>query len=111
MPKVRILSVVHLDGEKYQPNQVVDLPAAIAKSFAEQGQVDTHKDAVAYCINELGAEVVVHPAPKVVKDTAAIKAAAALKADDIADLQARIDAADPADKPALEAELAALTAE
>jgi hypothetical protein len=62
--KARILAVVHLDGKIYQPNQVVDLPAANAKSLADQGQVDPDKGAISYCINELGAEVIVHAAPK-----------------------------------------------
>lgn len=101
--KVRVLCTIRVDGVEYRPNQVVDLPPAVAKSFAAEGQVDPHKDAIAYCVRELGAEVIVHADPAVVE-------AAAAKAAAIAELQAKIDAAAPADKPALEAELAALTA-
>lgn len=64
--KARILATVHLDGAVYYPNQVVELPVATAKSLAEQGQVDLHKDAISYCINSLKAEVVVHAAPAAV---------------------------------------------
>lgn len=103
--KVRILVDVKLDGQSYAPNSVVDLPSAVAKSLVESGQADANKEAVAYCIKELGAEVTVHV------DSAVAEAAAAAKAAAIAELQAKIDAAAPADKAALEAELASLTAE
>ena len=103
--KVRILAMLQLDGVSYQPNQVVDLPPAAAKAFQADGQVDAHKEAVSYCINELGAEVIVHVDPAVAEAAAAARAAA------IAELQNKIEAAAPADKPALEAELAKLTAE
>lgn len=103
--KVRVLCAIRVDGVQYQPNQVVDLPPAVAKSFAAEGQVDPHKDAIAYCVRNLGAEVIVHA------DPAADAAAAVDKATAIADLQAKIAAAAEADKPALEADLAKLTAE
>lgn len=61
--KVRILAALTLDGVAYQPNQVVDMPAATAKSYQAEGQVDANKDAVAYCVNELGAVVIVHAVP------------------------------------------------
>jgi ABC-type nitrate/sulfonate/bicarbonate transport system substrate-binding protein len=60
--KVRILAALQLDGVSYQPNQVVDMPPAAAKAFTADGQVDANKDAVNYCIKELGAEVIVHGA-------------------------------------------------
>jgi hypothetical protein len=63
--KVRILTAVTLDGIHYQANQVVDLPAGTAKAQQAAGVVDPHKDAVAYCVNELGAQVVVHKASAV----------------------------------------------
>lgn len=69
--KVRILAAVTLDGIAYQPNQVVDLPAATAKAQQAAGIVDPHKDAVAYCVAEFGATVIVHKAaaaPEVVVD-------------------------------------------
>lgn len=102
--KVRVLCAIKVDGVPYQPDQVVDLPPGVAKAFAAEGQVDAHKEAVAYCIKELGAEVVLHVDP-VEAEAAAVKAAA------IADLEARIAAAADADKPALEAELATLKGE
>lgn len=61
--KVRILAALTLDGVPYQPNQVVDMPSAAAKSFQADGQVDANKDAIAYCLNELGATVIVHASP------------------------------------------------
>lgn len=61
--KVRVLAALTLDGITYQPDQVIDLPAVVAKAFADLGQVDPHKDAVAYCVKELGREVIVHTAP------------------------------------------------
>jgi hypothetical protein len=61
--KVRILTAVVLDGIRYQPDQVVDLPSATAKAQQAAGAVDPHKDAVAFCEKVLGAEVVVHKAP------------------------------------------------
>lgn len=96
--KVRILVAVTLDGVTYRPDQVVDMPAGAAKALAAEGQVDPHRDAVAYCIRELKAEVITHVDPAEAKSAA------------LAALQARIEAAAPADKPALEAELATLTA-
>ena len=61
--KVRVLAVLPIGGITYQPNQVVEFEAPVAKTLAESGQVDPHKEAVAYAIKELGAEVVVHAAP------------------------------------------------
>lgn len=58
--KVRILTDVKIDGVSYQANQVVDLPAATAKAQQAAGAVDAHKEAVAYCVNELGAVAVIH---------------------------------------------------
>lgn len=100
--KVRVLCLITVAGIGYKPDQVVDLPSAVAKSLAAEGQVDPHKEAVAYCIRELGAEVIVHV------DPADVEAAAAAA---IADLEARIAAAAEADKPALQAELEKLAAE
>ena len=61
--KVRILTDVNIDGVSYKANQVVDLPAATAKAQQESGAVDAHKEAVSYCVNELGAQVVIHQLP------------------------------------------------
>ena len=61
--KVRVLAAIVVDGVTYQPDQVVDLPAGVAKALAADGQVDPNKDAVAYATKELGAEVIVHVEP------------------------------------------------
>lgn len=103
--KVRVLCMINVDGVEYKPDQVVDLPAGIAKSLAAEGQVDPHKEAVAYCVKELGAEVVMHVDPAEAAEAAAAKAAA------IADLEAKLAAAAEADKPALQAELDKLKSE
>jgi len=42
------------------PNQVVEFPSKIAKALATEGQIDTASEAVSYCINDLGQEVIVH---------------------------------------------------
>ena len=60
--QARILVAVQLDGQIYQPNQVVDLPPAVAKALRTEGDIDTSKEAVAYCVDELGATVIVHQA-------------------------------------------------
>lgn len=108
MGKVRILAALVLDGIGYVPNQVVDMPAAAAKQLAADGQVDPHKDAVAYCTKELGAEVIVHKSPEVV-DVA--DKAAADKAGQLADLEAKLRDATDDEKPALLAQLDALKAQ
>lgn len=58
--KVRILSDVKVDGVDYKPNQAVDLPAGLAKQLAASGSADASAEAVAYCVDELKSEVVVH---------------------------------------------------
>lgn len=62
--KVRILTDVNVQGVDYKPNQVVDVPAAIAKQLAGAGSADASADAVAYCVDELKAEVIVHQKPE-----------------------------------------------
>lgn len=63
--KVRMLSDQPVDGITYKTNQVVDFPTGTAKSLKMQGVADDTPEAVAYCVNELGAEVVVHDPKKV----------------------------------------------
>lgn len=58
--KARILLSLQLDGRDYQPNQIVDFPPALAKALRTEGMIDTSKEAVAYCVDELGAEVLLH---------------------------------------------------
>jgi ABC-type nitrate/sulfonate/bicarbonate transport system substrate-binding protein len=96
--KVRILVATHVGGVLYYPDQVVDLPAVTAKQLVAGGQVDAHKEAVAYCVNELGAEVIVHQTPPTPEEIQ-------LQAD-IAELEAKLaTATDDAAKQALQAAL------
>lgn len=61
MPKqLRILADTVVDGVTYKPNQVVELDDKVAKSIEASGAADSNKDAVAYCINDLGAQVINH---------------------------------------------------
>lgn len=61
MPKiVRVLSELPLDGKKYQPNALVKLDDKRAKALESAGAVDATAEAVAYCKDELGVEVVEH---------------------------------------------------
>lgn len=65
--KARVLIATTVDGESYVPNDVVDFPAALAKTLKAAAQVDTDKAAVAYCLDELGAKVKTHPVPAVLQ--------------------------------------------
>jgi len=61
MPKiVRVLSELHLEGKKYQPNAVIQLDDKRAKALEDAGSVDSDPEAVAYCKDKLGAVVVKH---------------------------------------------------
>lgn len=57
--KVRVLVDTSIEGVDYKINQVVELPDAVAKAYADAGVVDIAKAAIAYAVGE-GAEVVVH---------------------------------------------------
>lgn len=106
--KARILADVIIDGLQYRVNQVVDLPADAAKALAKDGQIDTDKGAVAYCIDELGAVVINHETASKTQaqidyDTAVAAAAEARAAADAetdaekrAALQAKVTEADAA---------------
>lgn len=106
--KARILADVVIDGLQYRVNQVVDMPADAAKAMAKEGQIDTDKAAVAYCVDELGAVVINHETASKTQaqidyDTAVAAAAAARAAADAetdaqkrADLQSAVEAADAA---------------
>lgn len=98
--KVRILVAGLIAGVMYKPDQVVELPHALAKAHAADGMVDPNKEAVAYCVNELGAAVIVHqtpPTPEQVQlqaEIATLEASLAAAADeDKAAIQEQIDAA------------------
>ena len=62
--KIRILVDQQIDGIPYRCNDVVDLPAELAKPLLEQGAIDDNKAAVAYCLNDLGATVIAHRCPR-----------------------------------------------
>lgn len=57
--KVCVLVDANIEGVDYKINQVVELPDAVAKAYANAGVVDPEKAAVDYAISE-GAEIVVH---------------------------------------------------
>lgn len=56
--KARILVAGNIGGTHYQPNDVVNLPEALAKQHAEA--VDTNKEAVAYALSINGGKVIEH---------------------------------------------------
>lgn len=60
MKRVRILVDRTVEGLQYKTNQVVDFPDAVGKQLIESGEVDDSKGAVKYCMEELGAEPIVH---------------------------------------------------
>lgn len=70
--KARILLSLHLDGRDYEPNQIVDFPPAMAKALSNEGQIDISKEAVSYCTNELGAQVIVHDQSSAASDAATV---------------------------------------
>lgn len=59
--RVRMLVDALVDAIQYRGNQVVELPDLTAKRLIENGEADGHKDAVTYCLDVFGAEVIVHP--------------------------------------------------
>lgn len=62
--KARVLVDTKVQGVDYKPNQLVEFPDDVAKSLAKEGIVDTNKAAIAYCVDELKSEVVVHQKPE-----------------------------------------------
>lgn len=54
--KARIL----VDCLGYKPDQIVDFPPHLAAHLTDDGAIDPHKDAVSYCLETLGASVVIH---------------------------------------------------
>lgn len=63
-----ILCAFELDGERYRPGQVVEFDATVANDLADQGQIDKHKDAVAYAKSQ-GAKVIRHPVKNAQSET------------------------------------------
>ena len=97
--KVRILADQNIEGVPYKGDQVVDLPAAVAKQLSADGQVDPHPDAVAYCINALGQEVIAHEK----QDSAEVVRVK----EDILQLEERLKTASDEEKPVIEDQIAA----
>lgn len=63
---VRILSIVLVEGTKYQPNQLVSgIDAKTTESLEKQGMVSTKDADIKYCTDVLKAKVIDHgkPAP------------------------------------------------
>jgi hypothetical protein len=58
--KVRVLVDTTVGGVKYKPNQVVIFPDDVAKPLIAGAEVDSSKEAVAYCETELGAVAITH---------------------------------------------------
>lgn len=57
---VRVLSRLDLEGKTYQPNNLVEIDDKRVKSLEADGTVDSDADAVAYCKDKLGVQVVKH---------------------------------------------------
>lgn len=113
--KARILVDKNIDGVHYKCNQVIDADSALIKELVKEGAADDHPDAVKHCIDNEGAEPILHAAlPGTKKEAKRAAAHAALTAE-LAQLEADYEAAADADKPAIktageakQAELAAL---
>ena len=60
--QVRILTGTPVDGVQYAGNRVVSFKPELAKQLKAAGAVDDSKEAVAYCLEELKVEPVVHGA-------------------------------------------------
>jgi hypothetical protein len=58
--QVRILVVTNLDGNEYQPNDVVELANKTAKALCDAGFADMTPEALKYCLSDLGAQVKAH---------------------------------------------------
>lgn len=59
LKRARVLNDFVLDGMQYKSNEIIESSARLIASLS--GAVDSHKDAVDYCINELKAQVKTHP--------------------------------------------------
>jgi hypothetical protein len=68
LKKARVLRTVSIQGITYEPDQVIELDADVAKSYEEQGALDGNADAVKYCTDELKAEFIKHEAVSIVTD-------------------------------------------
>lgn len=60
---VRVLTNISVDGVDYQANQLVAFSEDVLGPLLADGLVDATVEAVAYCAEELQAEIIVHEAP------------------------------------------------
>lgn len=78
---VRILQDVEIEAKKYFCNEVVSLPAKLAQTHEDAGNVDSDSDAVAYARDQLGSVPKEHVSPVVVDAVASVPQPAAPAAD------------------------------
>lgn len=67
----RVLVTLYLEGQTYEPNSVIELSDKQAKALEKEGSVDTTREAVLYCTNDLGAAVTRHEPAEVTVDAQA----------------------------------------
>jgi hypothetical protein len=109
--KARILVNQTLDGIDYKVNQVIDADSALIKDLVKQGSVDDNAAAVKHCIDNEGAEPILHQTSEEVVAQNERKEAINNLSGEIAKLRADWAAASDADKPAIETAAAAKEAE
>ena len=56
----RVLVTLYLEGQTYEPNCVIELADKRAKALEKEGQIDSTREAVLYCTNDLGVAVTRH---------------------------------------------------
>ena len=56
----RVLVTLYLEGQTYEPNCLVELADKQAKALEKEGQIDSSREAVLYCTNDLGVTVSRH---------------------------------------------------
>ncbi len=95
--KARVLVACMIGGMLLKPDQVIDLPSDLAKRHAKNGEIDPTKAAVDYCLNELGASIVLYEIP-VSPEQLQLQA-------EIESLEGKLAEAPEADQPALQAAL------
>lgn len=53
LKKARVLTRFSFGGKNYKPDDVLELDLETIKHLAENGVIDTHPDAVKYCVEVL----------------------------------------------------------
>ena len=69
----RVLVTLYLEGQTYEPNSVIELADKQAKALEKDGAVDTSREAVLYCTNDLGAAVTRHETAEPLSDVVDLK--------------------------------------